>query len=29
MMKTITSAEYKALVEQATKPVVLDFGADW
>lgn len=29
MVKTITSAEYATLVEQAAKPVVLEFGADW
>ncbi|MDB5084834.1 MAG: hypothetical protein JWN30_1720 [Bacilli bacterium] len=29
MAKTITSADYETLVENATKPVVLEFGADW
>lgn len=29
MAKTITSSEYETLVKGATKPVVLEFGADW
>lgn len=29
MAKTITAADYDALVKQATKSVVLEFGADW
>jgi hypothetical protein len=29
MAKTIDSADYETLVKQATKPVVLEFGADW
>lgn len=29
MAKTITVSEYEALVKQATKPMVLEFGADW
>lgn len=29
MIKTITSAEYETLIKQATKPVVIEFGADW
>jgi hypothetical protein len=29
MAKTITSSEYETHVKQATKPVVIEFGADW
>jgi thiol:disulfide interchange protein len=29
MAKTINSSEYDTLVKNATKPVVLEFGADW
>jgi thiol:disulfide interchange protein len=29
MAKTISSQEYETLVQNATKPVVLEFGADW
>ncbi|WP_165842150.1 thioredoxin [Paenibacillus xerothermodurans] len=29
MAKTITASEYETLVAHATKPVVLEFGADW
>ncbi|MDC3417990.1 thioredoxin [Aquibacillus sp. 3ASR75-54] len=29
MVKTITSADFEALVKNATKPVILEFGADW
>jgi hypothetical protein len=29
MAKTITAADYEQLVKQATKPVVIEFGADW
>ena len=29
MFKTITSKDYAGLVKQATKPIVIDFGADW
>ncbi|WP_146172143.1 thioredoxin [Melghirimyces profundicolus] len=29
MVKSISSADYDALVQNATKPVILEFGADW
>lgn len=29
MAQTITGADYETLVEKATKPVVIEFGADW
>jgi hypothetical protein len=29
MTKTMTDEEYKTVVENAEKPVVLEFGADW
>lgn len=29
MAKTITAQEYEALVQNASNPVVLEFGADW
>jgi thiol:disulfide interchange protein len=29
MAKTKSSQEYETLVQNATKPVVLEFGADW
>jgi hypothetical protein len=29
MSKTITSSEYESLVQNNTKPVVIEFGADW
>ena len=29
MVKTIKTEEFSELVENANKPVVLEFGADW
>lgn len=29
MTKSITSEEYSTVIENATKPIVLEFGADW
>lgn len=29
MTKTITNEEYSSILQNATKPVVLDFEADW
>ncbi|WP_235586957.1 thioredoxin [Ferroacidibacillus organovorans] len=29
MMKTLQTAEYDTLVGSSTKPVILDFSADW
>lgn len=29
MIKNITTAEYDALVQDGSKPVLLEFGADW
>jgi hypothetical protein len=29
MAETLKSSDYETLVENAQKPVVLEFGADW
>jgi hypothetical protein len=29
MTKTITNDEYSSVLQNAAKPVVLEFGADW
>lgn len=29
MAKTITTAEYATLSQNMTKPLILEFGADW
>lgn len=29
MVKTIKTEEYASIVQNAEKPIVLDFGADW
>lgn len=29
MVKTLSAEEYTSVVENANKPIVLEFGADW